>query len=427
MNKQSGSLHVFYLLWSTQSLSQLGSQLTSFALSLWLFEATGSALQTALLMVSYYIPYVGLSLFAGAWSDRWPLKRTMLVFDSLNALCSVAVGLLLWAGVLQPVWLYVLAACNGICNTFQSPASDVALTLITPREAYQKISGLRSFSSSVITFLSPMLAAMLYGAGGMLLVLAVDLATFALAFFCLAFRIPIPAREKTVQEPFFASMAEGFAWLQRNPLILWLMLFLAFVNLLASLFDAALPAYILPHPGGGSGVYGMVCSAAGLAMIAGSALSAILPPVKNRVRLIVLSMLFALTTDNFLLPFSSLPAVWMAAQFLGYFPVPVMNTNLDVVLRSSIPESLQGRVYSVRNALQFFTIPLGLFLGGWLCDDVFQPLLESQQAQSGFLSLFGQGSWSGAGFLIFLCGAAAVSGCLVFGLILKKHEGKQPV
>lgn len=425
MKKQPASLHTFYLLWSTQSLSQLGSQLTSFALSLWLFDATGSALQTALLMVSYYIPYVGLSLFAGAWSDRWPLKHTMLVSDTLNALCSVAVGMLLWAGFLQPVWLYGLAAFNGVCNTFQSPASDVALTLITPQEAYQKISGLRAFSSSVITFLSPMLAALLYGLGGMLLVLAVDLATFALAFFCLAFQIRIPAREKTVQVPFFRSMAEGFAWLRHNPLILWLMLFLAFVNLLASLFDAALPAYILPHPAGGAGVYGMVCSAAGLAMIAGSALSALLPPVKNRIRLIVLSMLFALTTDNFLLPFSSLPAVWMAAQFMGYFPVPVMNTNLDVVLRSTIPESLQGRVYSVRNALQFFTIPLGLFLGGWLCDDMFRPLLESRQAQSGFLAVFGQGSWSGAGFLIFLCGAAALLGCLVFGAVLKK-EAKKP-
>lgn len=426
MSSEPGSLKPFYLLWSTQSLSQLGSQLTSFALSLWMFEATGSALQTALITVSYYIPYIGLSLFAGAWSDRWPLKRTMLVSDALNALCSIGVALFLYFGILQPVWLYVLSALNGLFNTFQSPASDVALTLITPRNAWQKISALRSFSWSVISFLSPMLAAMLYAAGGLLLVLAFDLSSFALAFFCLAFQIRIPAREANTQESFLQSIRQGFLWLKNSPLILWLILFLAFVNLLASLFDAVLPAYILPHPQGGTEVYGMVCSAAGLAMIAGSVTVTLLPPVKNRIRVIVLSMLFALTTDNFLMPFVSAPILWTAAQFMGYFPVPLMNTNLDVVLRTSIPEKLQGRVYSVRNCLQFFTIPVGMFLGGWLNDDIFRPLFENGAQDSIMTELFGQGSWSGAGCLIFLLGTAAAFGCLLFGLILKKYQGKQP-
>ena len=68
-------LKTFLILWSTQSLSQLGSAMTGFALTLWLYEKTGSALQTALLAVCSYAPYVVMSIFAGALSDRWDKKR----------------------------------------------------------------------------------------------------------------------------------------------------------------------------------------------------------------------------------------------------------------------------------------------------------------------------------------------------------------
>ena len=50
MNKKS-ELRDFYILWSTQSLSQLGSAITAFALTLWLYEKTGSALSTAALRI----------------------------------------------------------------------------------------------------------------------------------------------------------------------------------------------------------------------------------------------------------------------------------------------------------------------------------------------------------------------------------------
>ena len=51
-------LRTFLILWSTQALSQLGSVMTSFALTLWLYEKTGSALQTALLSICSYVPYI---------------------------------------------------------------------------------------------------------------------------------------------------------------------------------------------------------------------------------------------------------------------------------------------------------------------------------------------------------------------------------
>jgi len=73
-------------------------------------------------------------------------------------------------------------------------------------------------------------------------------------------------------------------------------------------------------------------------------------------------MLFSLTTDNFLMSLTRTPITWCIAQILGYFPIPFMSTSLDVIVRTTVPTEMQGRVYSCRNALQFFTRPIGYFV-----------------------------------------------------------------
>ena len=75
----------YLILWATQALSALGSAMTNFALILWSYRETGSALSTAMLPICSYAPYVALSVFAGALSDRWDKRRTMLVCDSVAA------------------------------------------------------------------------------------------------------------------------------------------------------------------------------------------------------------------------------------------------------------------------------------------------------------------------------------------------------
>ena len=100
-----------------------------------------------------------------------------------------------------------------------------------------------------------------------------------------------------------------------------------------------------------------------------------------------------------------------------------MNANMDVIFRSAIPVDMQGRVSSCRNTLQFFTIPLGYFLGGLLVDRVFEPLMASVSQDSLPALLFGLGKGSGAAALFFVLGLAGVFVCLIFTCILgRTHE-----
>lgn len=423
-------LNTFLILWSTQSLSQLGSAMTNFALTLWLYERTGSALKTAFLSVCSYAPYVLMSIFAGALSDRWDKKKTLLACDTFAACCTVTVLFFLKTDSLRPVHMYLLNAVSGLMNTVQQPAGEVAMTLITPQNQYQRTSGLKSFSNSLVTILHPVFAAALYAAAGMEGVICADLATFAVAFGALLLFVRIPlaeAQEEDVpREGLLASAREGLSYLGKNRLILWLILFLAGVNFVASAFDAALPPYVLSHENGGRAVLGLVTTWAGIATLAGSVLVTVLPAPKNRIRVICLTLLFSLGSENFILAFARTPVWWCIAQVFGWSVIPMMNANFDVILRSTIPAKVQGRVYSCRNTLQFFTIPVGTFAGGFLTDKVCEPLMESA-APDGFLAgLFGTGKGSGAALVMFILGVMGVTVCLVFGGILRRYDFTEP-
>ncbi len=428
MNKLNiKSLRPYLLLWGTQSLSALGSSMTGYALVLWLYRESGSALETALLSVCSYAPYVLMSIFAGALSDLWDKKRTMLICDLLAAVSTVGVLFLLKTGQLAPWHMYLLNAVSGLMNTVQQPASEVAATLLVPKEHYQRTSGLRSLSGSLNTLLHPVLASALFAFSGMDLVIAVDLATFSLAFLTLLFfiRIPKAPESERPRESLLASAGEGLRWLRGNPLIMYLIFFLACINLVASAYNAALPALLLSRENGGETVFGLVNATVGAASLIGSAAASLLPASKDRVRAICLCLFLAMSTENFLLAFGRTPALWCLGAVLGWLPIPLMNAHMDVIFRTRIPAGMQGRVFSCRNTLQFFTIPVGYLLGGVLVDQVFEPLM-SAQAGGLLVSLFGSGKGSGAALLFFVLGLSGVAVCLVFYHLLRRFRGALP-
>ncbi len=421
MNKNN-RLRDFYILWGTQSLSQLGSSVTAYALTLWLYDETGSSLNTAALRICTYAPYVLVSIFAGALSDKFDKKKTMLFCDLMAAVSTVMVFALYRTDTLCVWHLYLINAISGLMNTFQQPSSEVAFTLITPKEYYQKTGVLQALSRSLITIGHPVIAAAVYGLAGLGAAVALDMMTFIVAFLSLALFIKLPEvpRKETEGKGTICLAKEGLSYLKSNPMILYVILFLSGVNLISSAFDAALPGFIIPNPSGGNYVFGIVSSCSGIAMILGSIIFTKMPKPKDRVRVIYLSMLFSLGTENFILAFSGIPVLWCIGQILGWILVPVMSANQNVIMRNEIPVELQGRVYACRNTLQFFTIPIGLFLGGFLVDHVCEPYMKN----SGYaLSVFfGEGKGSGAAMVLFILGVAGTAMCLVFGRILKKYS-----
>ena len=405
----------FFIVWSTQNLSSLGSAMTSFALVIWSYQRQGSALTTALLSVCSYAPYVILSIFAGSLGDRWNKRKTMVLCDVFAALTTVAVLVLLKTGRLEIWHLYVINALNGLMNTIQYPVSEVVVTLLTPKDQVQRVGGLLSLSSSLVTLLSPIFATAILALAGLEAVIAFDLATCAVAVLTLVFWAKIPGTETAGEKTsLLRSAREALRWLGENRGVLDMILFLAAINLIASIYNAALPAMVLSRPGGGETVLGLLETFTGAANLAGSLLATLLPEPKSRVRVICNSLLLSMSTENLLLALGRHAGVWYIGSILGWLCIPIMNTNLNALLRLRIPVDMQGRVYAARNTLQFFTIPAGYLLGGWLVDRVCEPCMAALTAESALVRLLGSGKGSGAALLFLIIAAAGVLVCLIF-------------
>ena len=407
-------LKTFLIVWSTQNLSTLGSAMTSFALVVWSYQQQGSALTTALLSVCSYVPYVALSIFAGSLGDRWDKRRTMAMCDTFAALTTLAVLALLKTGQLALWHLYLLNALNGLMNAVQYPVSEVVVTLLTPKDQVQRVSGLLSLSQSLTTLLSPVLATALLGLLGLEAVIVFDLATCAAAVGTLLWGVEFPETPPAEKVPLTRSAGEGVRWLLNQRGVLDLILFLACINLIASMYSAALPAMVLSRPGGGETALGVLQTFTGAANLAGSVMVTLLPAPKSRVRVICNSLLFSMSTENLLLAFGRGPGVWCFGAVLGWVFIPVMGANLESLLRLHIPVELQGRVYAARNTLQFFTIPVGYLLGGWLVDAVCEPFMAGLAADAFLTRLLGSGKGSGAALVFLILSAAGVLVCLLF-------------
>ena len=412
MNKHSyKQLHSFLLLWGSQTVSQLGTAMTDYAVIIWVYSQRGTASSVTLLTVCTFLPTIFFRFLAGSVVDRQNKKRIMLIADLLAACGTLTVFVLHSADVLQIWHLYVINFLLSLMNAFQEPASFVAVSMLVPKEHYARAGGLQGFSGAAVSILAPALGALLLASGGLDLVLIVDLSTFAVAFLVLLFLIRIPEgeRQKTEEEPFSKTCLAGIRYLKDHTAILRITLFLAVINFLAKLGnDGMLSPFILGRTGNNQSVLGMVESFTALGVLAGSLLATIMKPAKKRTRIIFIATGLVFS-GSIIQGLTQQPWLWCAAAFGSYLTAAVMNVNEETLMREKVPLEMQGRVFSAKSTLQNFTIPPALLLGGLLADTVFEPfMMTDSPAQQALSGLFGTGKGAGIGMMFLIIGIAGM-------------------
>ena len=408
MNKKSilKELSSFFVLWSSQTVSSLGTAMTEFALIIWVYGQTETASSVTLLTICTFLPTIIFRFLAGVIVDRWDKKRIMLIADFVAA-CGTLTIFLLYSVFALRIWhLYVINILLSIMNAFQCPASYVATSLLVPKEQYTRVSGLQSFAGSVVSILAPALGSVLLDVGGLSLVLAFDLISFAIAFFALLFFVKIPVIERKtveVKESFVNNCMMGITFLWEHASLLHMVLFFNIINFLAKMGnDGMLSPFVLGRTENNQSALGMVQTAVALGILAGSIIISLTKPAKNKTRVIFVGC--AVTCfGNVVQSLTFTPIAWGIAAFISYLSAVIMNANLDTVMRTRVPIETQGRVFSAKDTLQNCTIPLGLFLGGVLADYVFEPFMTTHSSLQGMLSTF-FGSGKGAGIAVmFFC------------------------
>ena len=414
----------YIVLWLSQSISQLGSSMTAFSFVLWIYEQTHSALSISIISFCNYVPYILTSIFVGTFVDNHRKKLVMLVSDFVAAIVSLFALVFLMAGNLSVWHIYIINIIVGVSTAFQQPASSVAIAKIVPKDKLSNVSGMNSFSSNLVIVFSPMLAAVIFSIGGLPLILLFDLFSFAIAFFVLLFLIRIP--ERLTKEKFkspFAEILVGFHFLKTEKGILYIMLTMAVINFFSRLtYENILSPMILARSSENNLVLGIVNACMGIGGIVGGLLVSMKRESRKKANMIYVSAALSFLLGDLTMAVGRNVFFWSFAALAASLPLPFIMAGQNLILYKKIPDNIQGRIFAVKNAVQYSTIPFGILLGGYLSDYVFEPFMRSNSDVVTLLEkIVGTGAGGGMA-VMFLCTGICGFTMSIFSLFCKEIQ-----
>ena len=395
----------FTLVWLGQIISVLATNMSLFALTIWVFEQTGSATALGLMQVFFITPLLIITPFAGVMVDRYNRKLMMMVSDLTAGVATISILVLQAFGVLEVWHLYAAAIFQGLGNAFQWPAYSAAISTMIPKEKLGRANGMMSLIDMGPGILAPMLAGALLPVIGLTGILSLDVTTFILAVLVLLFvYIPQPPRTAEgaeAQGNIFKEAIFGFRYIFARPSLLGLQLVFFFGNLCAGIAFTVLAPMVLLRTGNDSVSLGLVQSAGAIGGVLGGIAMSAWGGFKRRVHGVlagwmVSSFFFALVGLGTSVPF------WVGALALSSVLIPLINGSNQAIWQTKVAPDVQGRVFSARTLIAWLTNPISPLIAGTLADYVLEPAMR---APSSLSSLFGglvpPGPGAGMGLLIF--------------------------
>ena len=410
--RSPSGMRTFVIIWMGQVVSILGSSLTHFGISVWIFQQTGDAMPFALTVLFGSLPRLLLYPVAGSLADRWNRRWLMILADTGNALATLGLVVLLSAGALNVWHIYVLSAIGSALGTFQQPAFDASITMLVPKEHLTRASGMMQTAHSLGSILAPVLAGFLFVAIGLRGIVLIDFATYFFAVITLLLvRIPQPERGSSTGEGrnrIASDMRFAWQYLRERPGLFNLQLYYAGVNyFLSTIFVLSGPLVLSQHD---SRAYGVVQTALGIGGLAGGLVaSAWGGPKRHLVRAVTGGIAFYMVgvIAAGLRIHPAFPALGLG---LTVFVVAIVQSVSNAIWQLKVSPELQGRVFSLRYMLASIISPLAYLTAGPLADWVFEPLMQEGGPLARTLpgALLGSGPGRGIGLMYVLSGVLVI-------------------
>ncbi len=399
----------FTLVWIGQLVSILATQMTQFALTIWVYENTHSVTALGLVQVFFITPFLLISPVAGAMVDRYNRKLMMMVSDLGAGLATIALLILQAAGLLQVWHLYAAALVTGIFNAFQWPAYSASITLMVPKEQYGRANGMWSLTEMGPGVLAPLLAGALLGVIHLTGIMLIDVVTFILAILVLAaVHVPNPARTaegKAGEGSIWRESIYGFGYILRRPSLLGLQLVFLLGNLFAGIAFVVVAPLILTRTNNNEVIYGTVQSVAAVGGVLGGITMSTWGGFKRRVHGVLLGWLASSLVGFVLFGLGQTLVIWSVAAFMGTFFGPLINGSNQAIWQAKVAPDVQGRVFAARRLIAWLTNPISPLIGGLLADRLLEPAMQPGGTLAGRLGwLAGTGPGSGMALILILAG-----------------------
>jgi predicted MFS family arabinose efflux permease len=398
-------MSAFYALLVGQFISSIGSAMTRFGLSVWVYTETGStAAYTTLMFFSVFPVGIG-ALIAGPLVDRWDRRRVIIISDTIAGLSTLLIMALFFFDALALWHLYTLLSVNGVASAFSRPALDASVPLLVPREQLSRAAGLSQLAWALEMILASTLAGFLIGAFGLGIIFLIDVVTFGLnMLILLLLAIPRPPRSESQRAAgsFQADLLEGLGYVQQRPGMRYLLgLFTVTMFLLPGFAYSLITPLVLTFTS--ETTLGLILSGFGVGSLVGGALMAMIG-VRRRVDGILASMAVAGLAAILISLRESPWLVGLGSLITGLSFVVMIGLNRTIWQQKAAPDVL-GRVFSLQLALGVGAQSLGILLAGALAEAVFEPLLAQTGALAGSVgALIGAGPGRGMAFMFLVVG-----------------------
>jgi DHA3 family macrolide efflux protein-like MFS transporter len=414
---QASGMARFTLIWVGQILSVLATQMTSFALTIWVFQESGSATALGLMQVFWVTPFLLISPFAGVMVDRYNRKLMMMVSDIGAGLATVALLVLQLLGWLQIWHLYIVMLFQGLGNAFQTPAYMATISSMLPKEQFGRANGMMSLIDSGPGILAPMLAGALLGIIKLHGILVIDILTFGLAILILVFvTVPQPAKTYKSQKRENGILKEalyGLQYIWARPSLTGLTISFLLINLFGGIALTLFAPLVLARTQNNSVILGTVQSSGAIAGVAGGILMSVWGGSKRRIHSGYLGVLIASLLGIAVFGLGQNSLLWIFGIATFSLMSPILGGSIQAIWQAKVAPDVQGRVFSTRRLISWFTTPITPIIAGTLADYVLEPTMQSKNWLSQtFGDLFGTNSGSGMGLLIFACGLGVAGVCI---------------
>lgn len=355
----------YVLLWSGQTVSIIGTQVSTIAFPLLVLALTNSPIQAGIVAAARTLPYLLFTLPAGALVDRWDRKRVMIACNvgSGIALASVAVALLL--GRITIPQIAIVSFVEGTFSVFFGLAEAGALPQVVAKEQLSTAVAQSQIQYSVGGIIGPPLGGALYSAAP-LLPFAADAASYAAAGLSLVVvRSPLQGVRDAVRRSLRSEIGEGLVWLWRHPLIRAMAFLTGSINIATTGF--VLVVVLAREQGASSALTGAVFAVGGVAGIAGAFIGTFIQRRFSFGRAII-GVTWYFAAMYALIAVAGTPALLMLAIGLLYLLGPAYDVVGYTYRIAVIPDALQGRVNSVFRLISWGVRPLGVALTGVLLE-----------------------------------------------------------
>ncbi len=408
----------FYALLVTQTLSLIGSRMTTVALGIWVYTTTGQT--TPLLLTAFFTELPGMlgAGLAGVLVDRWSRKSVMILADVGQALGSLLLLASFVSGAFQLWHLYAVSLLQGIFAVFQGPAERATVTLLIPEQHRERANAIMQMAFPLAGVLAPVVTGLIYGVVGVTGVIAVDLATFLVAGSVVSVltipRPPVSEEGQAGRGNLLAELRGGLRYLRRRrPLLIFLLYMTLYNFLLNGPLDLSIP-YLISLTGSEARA-GLGLGIASAGALAGAALMTVLGGYRPRLRLFLFGALLNGLMFLMLGTARSFPLVSLAL-FLVVLPLPANGALFTSILQVKTPPDLQGRVFALESQLALLGSTVSFLLIGPLVDRVIQPRVGGP-GWHWVAALVGSGPAAGIGLVLVVTGLLMLAATLlVFGV-----------